>query len=193
MPVTLHPHICEVCRNQFSSRKRVQRTCGLTCRATLAGNADTKMICRCGKPARSRRGYCAECALEQKRASRRNFYAKHREKIGEQRRVEYAESAEVRAAYSAASARSRFNGLRLARLRKDRFTCQHCGSREQLVVHHQKKAASKNRKDEVSDITNLLTLCRSCHMNHHRKMGDLNGKAARTSEDQQSRQTVSSP
>lgn len=178
MAQAMYPHICEMCAISFSSRKRAQRTCGWSCRAKLATTSPTKMICDCGKPARSRRGYCADCAIERKRQTRRDFHDRHREDLKETRRIKYAANANIRAAIYATSQRARFNGLRIDRLKLDKYTCQQCGSREKLVVHHHEKVADRNRKDQASGIDDLLTLCRCCHMNHHRELGDLKGKAA---------------
>lgn len=191
MAETIHRHTCAVCNKEFFSPRKARVTCGRSCLGKLAGNSPSKLICSCGKPA-SKKGYCFECSLERKRLSRRLQYAKHRKKILEKRHIQYVESSEVRANMNLFNTKKRFNGLRLDRLRLDRFTCQSCGSKNNLVVHHKEKVAGKDRKDTVSSIDNLLTLCRRCHVNHHRALGDL-GKGGRKSKAQQSRQRVSSP
>lgn len=45
---------------------------------------------------------------------------------------------------------------------RDRFECQICGEHEKsLVIHHKDKTKTNNR------ISNLITLCRACHMKIH--------------------------
>lgn len=169
----MHRHNCLICGKEFLAVKKKRITCGQVCQGKLAGTSRSKRICACGKPA-SKKGFCAECSLDRKRRSRREHYYRHREAILEQRHIQYVESAEVRARSRLVNAKVRFNGLRLERLRLDKFTCQHCGTKEKLVVHHHEKVAGKHRKDQESNIENLLTLCRKCHINHHRSLGDLN-------------------
>lgn len=177
MTVTMYPHVCRVCQRNFTSRYRAQKTCGTECRGRAGGISPTKLVCECGKPARSKRGFCVECVLERKRQSRRDFYARHYDAIREDRRAQYAANAEVRAKINATTERARFNGLRIERLKLDKYTCQHCESRNQLVVHHRDGVWKKNRRDPKSTIHDLLTLCRKCHMNLHRSLGDLRPNA----------------
>jgi 5-methylcytosine-specific restriction endonuclease McrA len=69
--------------------------------------------------------------------------------------------------------RMRFNGLRDRRLEIDSYSCQRCGSEDNLVVHHLERRADRNVKDSDSKIDDLLTLCRACHITIHREAGDL--------------------
>jgi len=46
-------------------------------------------------------------------------------------------------------------------LRRDSHSCELCGSDETLEVHH------KDGDYPNNDMDNLITLCRSCHMNVH--------------------------
>lgn len=177
MAVTMYSHVCSICQTEFLARHRSRKVCGPSCRGILGGKSETKLVCGCGKPARSKKGFCDECALERKRQSRRNFYARHHDAISEDRRAQYAANADVRAKINATTARARFNGLRIERLKLDKYTCQHCESRKQLVVHHLDGTSKKNRRDPNSNIQDLLTLCRKCHMNLHRSLGDLKPNA----------------
>ncbi len=52
--------------------------------------------------------------------------------------------------------------LKLRRKLRDRFTCQHCGSREHLQVHHVGPVTS-------TSIDDLITLCLKCHQQQHRQ------------------------
>ena len=53
------------------------------------------------------------------------------------------------------------NWLRIRKsvLQRDNFTCQKCGSKEYLVVHH----LIPYRLSGSDDLDNLITLCRRCH------------------------------
>jgi len=55
---------------------------------------------------------------------------------------------------------------------KDRYTCQHCGSTDELQAHHirQRKDGGTNRVD------NGLTLCEKCHQALHNGLWQLNIK-----------------
>ena len=56
-------------------------------------------------------------------------------------------------------------------LAKFKHECVKCGSKEDLCVHHVVKMKPDN--PEYNDTENLTVLCRSCHMKHHRKEGDI--------------------
>ncbi len=58
------------------------------------------------------------------------------------------------------------------RLKKDRYKCQLCDSKKDLVVHHKRplRTFDKTKEDwykKANDIENLITLCRSCHSKQH--------------------------
>ena len=52
--------------------------------------------------------------------------------------------------------------LKLRRKMRDRFTCQRCGSRYNLQVHHLGPVTS-------TSIDDLITLCFKCHQQEHRQ------------------------
>lgn len=56
-------------------------------------------------------------------------------------------------------------------LAKFNYQCQKCGSSYDLCVHH--KISMKPNDKRYNDPSNLIVLCRSCHMAHHRNKGDL--------------------
>jgi len=56
-------------------------------------------------------------------------------------------------------------------LNKYNYTCVHCGSKEDLCVHHIIKM--KPNDINYNDVDNLTVLCRRCHLRHHRKEGDI--------------------
>jgi len=56
--------------------------------------------------------------------------------------------------------------LRSKVVRRDRYTCQHCGSKEDLNVHHQ----SYPKILGTESIDTLITLCRECHTEEHARL-----------------------
>jgi 5-methylcytosine-specific restriction endonuclease McrA len=57
-----------------------------------------------------------------------------------------------------------YEQLRMQILERDSWSCQNCGSQQQLQVHLQKR-----RSHGGSDIEeNLITLCEACHLFVHR-------------------------
>ena len=180
MTVTLHPHVCEVCGKEFSTHKRRQRTCGWACRGRLAGTAPSTLTCQCGAPA-GKKGRCHTCSLEHKRQGRRDFYHRHRERILEQRRLEFQTNQTVREKIKQRGVNRRFNGLRDKRMALDEYKCRECGTKEQLVVHH-KRGHDRRARDHASTIKDLVTLCRACHIKVHHRMGDFR-RASKTPRD----------
>jgi len=58
--------------------------------------------------------------------------------------------------------RHRYGGNHFNVLKRDNFTCQTCGAKDDLVVHHKDENVENNKMD------NLITWCRACHAIHHR-------------------------
>jgi len=55
-------------------------------------------------------------------------------------------------------------------IKRDRYTCVNCGSKNKLHVHHIKPYA---KFEELRvDISNGITLCQKCHYEEHRNMQD---------------------
>jgi len=67
----------------------------------------------------------------------------------------------------------RFGGNKEKSLIRDNYTCQDCGSRDNLVTHHKDKSGNSDNPNNEMD--NLITLCRSCHMKKH-KGDNMSGK-----------------
>lgn len=61
-----------------------------------------------------------------------------------------------------------FSGLRQTVLKRDGYRCQTCSSPYQLVVHH-KDGNGRGSENPNNIITNLITLCKKCHMDEHRR------------------------
>jgi hypothetical protein len=77
-----------------------------------------------------------------------------------------------RANYEAYISSDQWRAVRLIRLRKDGNTCQGCGARERLHVHH--RTYERFTCERISD---LVTVCESCHALihdlHRKKRGSL--------------------
>lgn len=59
----------------------------------------------------------------------------------------------------------RYEAWRIAVQERDKFKCQQCQVKENLIAHH---IVPWNDSIELRyEVSNGLTLCRSCHMKHH--------------------------
>jgi len=62
---------------------------------------------------------------------------------------------------------------------RDSFACRVCGNGENIIVHHiepQRKWDVEEEHEEMNDLSNLVTLCRSCHPKLERKWQDASPK-----------------
>jgi 5-methylcytosine-specific restriction endonuclease McrA len=61
-----------------------------------------------------------------------------------------------------------FGGNRKPALERDQYTCQHCGSKDDLHVHHiDGNGVTTPKESRNNALENLLTLCRGCHTKVH--------------------------
>ena len=60
-----------------------------------------------------------------------------------------------------------YNGLHQQVLHRDGWRCQCCGSMANLEVHHRQFRSHSGDDSEA----NLITLCRACHNEVHKKCG----------------------
>lgn len=172
MAVTMYKYECATCATGFESVSRTARFCCRSCSGKNARRASSKQTCECGAPA-SRKGWCPACSKKRKQESRRRAADIHAAQWQAARRQKYAADADARAKVRDLTTQNRFNGNRDAALQRDGYRCRHCGTDQKLVVHHEKRRQDRYKKDAVSQIEDLLTLCRSCHINLHRAAGDL--------------------
>lgn len=64
-----------------------------------------------------------------------------------------------------------FGGNREAALNRDNFTCQHCGSNDDLHVHHiDGNGVTTPKESRNNALDNLITLCRGCHTKEHHRL-----------------------
>lgn len=61
--------------------------------------------------------------------------------------------------------KKRFGGNKYTVFKRDKYKCQHCGSKQNLEIHHIDGTGYKTVGADKSnnDLSNLLTLCHSCH------------------------------
>lgn len=167
--ISIYQHECAVCKKQFSSKKRIQKTCSHSCRGKYGRAAVKEKQCKCGK-AGNIQGVCTDCSLVAKRTARRNNYYKHHDEILKRRsEAWHNQTTEEKLEKTRQSKEYRFNGHRIERLKKDSYTCQNCGNKDQLIVHHINHLPPGIKKDTWSTVDELITWCRSCHIKHHRK------------------------
>ena len=62
---------------------------------------------------------------------------------------------------------NRWKSLRQIALNRADGVCEKCRSRGELQVHHRKPVAQGGA---IFDINNLIVLCRSCHLEAHRRI-----------------------
>lgn len=148
---------CQVCGKQFRRRfgTSPDLTCSRVCGGKLASKGRQRATLRCencGKKFQSASGHTKArfCSRECKcLASRKNTVDKKRT------------SAEYRKWSKAVYTR-------------DNYTCQHCGSTENIQAHHVK--AWKDHPDLRYDVSNGVTVCTDCHKKIH---GKKTGNGAR--------------
>lgn len=63
--------------------------------------------------------------------------------------------------------RTYFANNRIATLERDKYQCICCGSTKKLTVHHSDGNSKYAGKPGNNGLSNLITLCRSCHLKHH--------------------------
>jgi len=68
-----------------------------------------------------------------------------------------------------------FSGNRKSALERDNYTCQHCGTQDDLQVHHiDGNGMTSPRESRNNDLDNLITLCRRCHTKEHHRIRHSN-------------------
>ena len=66
--------------------------------------------------------------------------------------------------------KSEFGGNRIKALKRDDYKCTKCGTnRSRLIVHH-KDGAGRNSIIKNNKMSNLQTVCQSCHIYIHKEL-----------------------
>jgi 5-methylcytosine-specific restriction endonuclease McrA len=63
--------------------------------------------------------------------------------------------------------KTRLSNKRQEVLSRDNFACVKCGATKQLVIHHLDQVSWHNTSEPNNELSNLQTLCRSCHTTLH--------------------------
>jgi len=149
------------------------------------------------------RGLCLRCysnyryhlekGTEKYKTRRRRYYEEHKKHINNQTKKWCKQNPEKRKEIARNWSRknmkemlnkSRFGGNKYKVLERDSYTCQKCGSKKNLLVHHKDLMSYKLRGMwgmRNNEIKNLTTLCNSCHTFLHHN-GIKNPKKAPTKE-----------
>jgi len=107
-------------------------------------------------------GWCARCYLKKYRKD-------NKVRIKKYKRILYILNKDLILIKAKAKREKRdFNGMRQAILKRDNYQCIWCGTKRNLVVHHKDKKGrcSKIKNNKKS---NLVTLCKVCHIVVHKK------------------------
>jgi 5-methylcytosine-specific restriction endonuclease McrA len=106
------------------------------------------------------KGLCNSCYLAA-------YSKKHKLRIAKQKHKWYLKNV-TREVLKVRREMRHFEGNREAVLRRDGMRCTECGNTRLLTVHH---IDGNGRSCETpnNDMSNLTTLCRSCHIEIHRK------------------------
>ena len=118
------------------------------------------------------RSECKECKAKRDK----NYYEQNKERVLRVAKKYYENNRERLLQYASEHSderknRRRFGGNKYLVLERDNYTCQLCGSKEKLLVHH-KDEENHTKNIPNHDIANLQTLCRGCHTSIHHKLYD---------------------
>jgi 5-methylcytosine-specific restriction endonuclease McrA len=155
---------CLVCKKVFDVRRSDSKFCSNSCRckAYKANNRDKELL-------RKRKWYYKEKTFNYDRLRDTNKKASLKYKTANKEKIaSYNKEYQNRTKQSEINRNLRyFGGNRIIVLERDKYLCKTCGcsDKKQLVVHHIDGSKGKNNLLE-----NLMTLCRKCHINIHRKM-----------------------
>lgn len=106
------------------------------------------------------KGLCRKCYLS-------DYNKRNADKVKALRRTWYEDNMQGTERQRLAREQRHFSGNRQAVLKRDDYKCRQCSATEKLVVHHEDKNG-RGRPDPNNEMDNLITLCRSCHIQVHR-------------------------
>lgn len=119
--------------------------------------------CRCGSLEIYCRGCCKKCYYYSYRNNQTN-----KVKAKQNKHDWYVANVQGTDRQRLAREEAHFDGNRELVLERDDYKCTECGSTNKLIVHH-KDGNGRGSKIKNNELDNLVTLCRSCHVNVHRK------------------------
>jgi len=173
-------NICSFCNTLFIPENRSdQKYCSPECQTKAKSKRRiivlTERICIvCGKsfmPVQNKQICCSsECVYKnhyllnatKKKEQSKKWRQENPERARENdRRKRERDREKYRQIEAKSHDKLRFGGNRQFTLETDDFKCALCGATENLAVHHRDKSGNTNNPN--NEITNLITLCSSCH------------------------------
>ena len=155
-PTGSHQKVCEPCAPEFRNRRNAEHLRELRARRGAIAIGTILQCAECGDDFPYSSGpqrRCTECQRKHE-VGRIHEALKRSPKFDEYKR-------RARDNYH-------FDGNRAKALERDDYTCQRCGSQEDLHVHHKDgNGVTSPRESRNNTIDNLLTLCRGCHTRVH--------------------------
>jgi 5-methylcytosine-specific restriction endonuclease McrA len=112
---------------------------------------------------------------EYHRAAWRRYYQRNRKALNKRKRDwekdNYdKERATNRKATKKYKDKTRLSGMRAVVLERDNHRCTTCERTTQLVIHHKDEVSWHNSPKPNNEVSNLVTLCRSCHTKLHNRL-----------------------
>lgn len=177
---------CVVCGESFEGDRRTAKYCSKICRIRketmdrtkksqekLAKELSPVACLTCGNtftPSKYRKDqvYCGSKCLNKAMGIRQTSQEGYKEKKSlydmQYRKVHADKKRELNIKYKD---NIRFGGNGSKAMERDGYKCTECGktNRRALVVHHKDHSGSSDNPN--NELSNLVTLCRSCHMKHH--------------------------
>ncbi len=142
---------------------------------------------KCGKEIelKGNRKYCKTCKIaiikendkkrrddnpEKTKEIKRRDYLKHIDRVRDYSKIYYQRSKEKYGdrLSEIKSEQFRFGNNRIKVLERDNYKCVKCGSINLICVHHI-DGSGRGSKNHNNNLDNLITLCRTCHIEIHRK------------------------
>lgn len=156
--------VCEPCKPKFRQMKNVEALRKLRRKQGKIPVGTIIQCSDCGSDFEYKSGpqkRCKECQKAHNVSKIHEWLLSDKERL-----ARYAETAKDN--YS-------FGGNRKKALERDSYTCQHCGTKDDLHVHHiDGKGTTTPKEQRNNALSNLLTLCRSCHRKEHHRMDHSN-------------------
>lgn len=170
--------ICAICSSPFTSKRPTSKYCSDKCRTKNETMRRTEkerikrgvilkkcMVCSIQFQANAYTPYqlycspkCLNRAMSKKAVEsgrKKEQYHKHKNEYAELKsKTDLSYKDEIR-----------FSGNKKHVLERDGHQCTKCAETKGLIVHHIDHSGSSEKPN--NDMSNLTTLCRSCHMRHH--------------------------
>ena len=178
--------LCIICGNSFAAKRNDAKYCSEKCRTRKetmdrTKNRQDKLVLEispvqcliCGitfTPSKYRKDqvYCGNKCLSKgmgiKQANKDGYKEQKRLYDKQYRKIHADKKRETNIKYKD---NLRFGGNGSKAMERDGHKCTECGktNRKALIVHHIDHSGSSDNPN--NDLSNLTTLCRSCHMRHH--------------------------